>query len=166
MSRLPLDTILSDWWDSYVFSTTHKNFAHENPLILSARAGCTSICKRLILQGDPINNCGNYRSALAAAAYKEHLEVRRGLNLIFSLLTENYGSALATAAYMDHFEVVQLLLEKGAKPDLLLLTGNYGSALAATATNENLEITLGCSYRYPDTFTRQLRPTYSAVLGY
>ncbi|KAJ6032479.1 Major facilitator superfamily domain general substrate transporter [Penicillium herquei] len=145
MSRLSLDTILSDWWDDYVFSSSHKNFAHENPLILSARAGCTSICKRLIVKEAPINECGEQVSALEAAAYNDNLGVVQLLldeGAAPDLLTSagNVGSALAAAASNGNLEVAKLLLENGATPDLLLSTGIYGSALAAAAYSGCLEV--------------------------
>ncbi|KGO42946.1 Major facilitator superfamily domain, general substrate transporter [Penicillium expansum] len=134
MSRLSFDGILSDWWDSYEISSSHINDRNEAPLILAAKAGCFSICERLIRKGASVNQCANGFSALSAAAQGGNINTAKLLiehGASVDLLIQGYlGSALAAAACDGNIKMAKLLIEHGASVDLLL-QGYFESALAA-----------------------------------
>ncbi|KAJ5964770.1 Mur ligase C-terminal [Penicillium vulpinum] len=135
--RYSFNTILKDWWDGNDMFPTYLNKQNESPLIVAARAGCISICEKLLNRKASVDHSGNRGSALSTAALDGKLDLARFLiekgATVDMTLQGEFGSALAAAASTGNFDMVRLLIENGATINMPL-QGNYGSALATAVS--------------------------------
>lgn len=140
--RFSFNTILKDWWERDDMFLTYRNKDNESPLIIAVKAGCISICEKLLNRKASVDHFGNQFkvtfatdqfTALATAVYDEKLDIARLLiekgATVDLALHGQVGSALAAAACTGNLDTVELLLRNGATIDMPL-PGDYPSALA------------------------------------
>lgn len=135
--RFSFNTILQDWWDRDDMFLTYFNKQNETPLIIAVRAGCISICEKLLNRQAFVDRSGDRSSALATAAFDGKLGIARLLiqkgATVDLALHGDFGSALATAVSTGNLDMVRLLIENGATVDMPL-QGDYRSALATAVS--------------------------------
>ncbi|KAJ5506613.1 Mur ligase C-terminal [Penicillium expansum] len=135
--RFSFNTILQDWWDRDDMFLTYFNKQNETPLIIAVRAGCISICEKLLNRKAFVDHSGDRSSALATAAFDGKLGIARLLiqkgATVDLALHGDFGSALATAVSTGNLDMVRLLIENGATVDMPL-QGDYRSALATAVS--------------------------------
>ena len=115
----------------------------KTALLYAAARGFAPVVKRLLATGIDIN--ARYSNDLTvlmwAAGYADDVPVDDGVGLVTALLdggaaleaVDDRGrTALMTAAELGHDEVVDLLLRRGAKPDLRDKQGKTAADLAAS----------------------------------
>ncbi|KAI8661998.1 NACHT domain-containing protein [Fusarium keratoplasticum] len=102
----PIFYPLRDWWEpgNVKFNHLAVNRDGESLLTMAAMSGCIPLCGSLIERGIPVNPTNHGK---------------------------RFGSPLAAAAASGHTHVIEFLVDRGARVDLLLQDGEYGSALAA-----------------------------------
>ena len=109
-------------------------------------AGHTLVAQHLLDQGADIDG-GSHHSALKTATRKGDVEMvkfllHRGATIHFTVPDMNQSTELYMAAEHCHLEIIEIYVEKGARPYINQIAGPYGTVLVAAlrSTNEQAKL--------------------------
>jgi ankyrin repeat protein len=128
-----LDKLLQGWWDRDLEPSWFKTDEGSDLLAVAAAFGRIDFCADLIRRGCDVNRCTN-QNALEAAITNRRIDITELLldtgahpNVIVD------GRSVLCVAAAKGGQYVQLLMKKGADPDIRCTDCAYGSALSAAA---------------------------------